>query len=294
MTTAQVPTNALVVRKSVRRLRPSTLRPGVLLAAAVLVLIGVAAVWPGLLATHDPDAADLPAALAGPGSAHLLGTDQLGRDVFSRIVYGARPSLVIGLGATVLSITGGAGLGVLAASGGKVLDDLIMRITDVFLSIPALLLALLVIAVLGPGTVTVTLAIACAFVPGFTRVARAQAMVIRNSDYVLAAVTLGQRRGSIVLRHMLPNALPPILVLATVNVAGAIIAGASLSFLGLGPKPPTPEWGSMLSQGRDYLDIAWAMSVFPGMAVTVTVLAINVVGRDLQHRFEGRLSHGRL
>ncbi|MGW2228627.1 ABC transporter permease [Streptomyces formicae] len=271
-------------------LRPRTwpVRPSVVLAWAVLALVAVAALWPGLLTDRAPDAADPLHALTPPGSDHWFGTDQLGQDVYSRVAHGARYSLAAGLGATGLAIVVGAALGVLAATAGRAVDELVMRVTDILLAFPGLLLALLVVAVLGPGSVHSTLAISASMVPGFVRLARAQALVIRDSDYVQAARVLGRSKTSVFLRHLLPNALPPVLVLATVGVGSAVIAGSSLSFLGLGPQPPAPEWGAMLAQGRDLLDISWAPAVFPGAAITLTVLAVNVVGRDLQHRFEGR------
>ncbi|MGW5352850.1 ABC transporter permease [Streptomyces sp. NPDC004031] len=260
----------------------------VIVAWAVLALLAVAVLWPGLLAHQAPDAVQPLDALKGPSKAHLLGTDELGQDLYSRIVHGARPSLAVGLGATGIAVVAGTLLGVLSAAGGRVVDEIVMRVTDILLAFPGLLLALLVVAMLGPGTRNAVLAIGCSLTPGFTRLARGQALVIRDSGYVQAATVLGRRRAWIYLRHLLPNAVPPLLVFATVGVGTAIIAGSSLSFLGLGPKPPSPEWGAMLSQNRDLLDIAWAPAVLPGVAVTVTVLTINVVGRDLRRRFEGR------
>ncbi|MGC0421388.1 ABC transporter permease [Embleya sp. AB8] len=268
--------------------RARTLRPGIVVAWVVLALIVLAALWPGLFATDPPNTIDPVHGLEGPGADHLFGTDQLGRDVFSRVVHGARPSLLIGLGSTLVAVVAGALLGVLAASGGRVLDEAIMRVTDILLAFPGLLLALIVVSVLGPGTGNATLAIGIAATPGFVRLSRGQALVVRDSDYVRAAVTFGRRRAGIHLGHILPNALPPLLVFATVNIGTAIIAGSSLSFLGLGPQAPTAEWGAMLAQSRDLLEIAWAPAVFPGLAVTVTVIAVNVVGRNLQRRFEGR------
>ncbi|MGW1995567.1 ABC transporter permease [Embleya sp. NPDC001921] len=264
------------------------LRPGVAVAWVVLALIVLAALWPGLFATDPPNAVDPVHGLQGPSAQHLFGTDQLGRDVFSRVVHGARPSLLIGLGSTLVAVVAGALLGVLAATGSRVLDETIMRVTDILLAFPGLLLALIVVSVLGPGTGNATLAIGIAATPGFVRLSRGQALVVRESDYVRAAITFGRRRGGIFLGHILPNALPPLLVFATVNIGTAIIAGSSLSFLGLGPQAPTAEWGAMLAQSRDLLEIAWAPAVFPGLAVTVTVVAVNVVGRTLQRRFEGR------
>jgi peptide/nickel transport system permease protein len=264
------------------------IRPGVLLAAAVLFVMVVAALWPGLLAPHSADAVDPLATFAGPGAAHPLGTDQLGRDVLSRVVYGARPSLVIGLGATAVAFVGGCALGLLAGAGNRVVDEIVMRVNDVLLAFPGLLLALLVVAVLGPGTGNAMLAVGCAMVPGFSRLTRAQALVIRSSGYVRSAVTFGASRASIYIRHVLPNAVPPVLALATVNIGTAMIAGSSLSFLGLGPKPPTPEWGYMLAEGRDYLSVSWSPAVVPGLAIALTVISAHVVGRWLRVRFDGR------
>jgi peptide/nickel transport system permease protein len=269
------------------------LGPGTLLAWAALVLAALAALAPGALAPQQPDAIDPVNALAGPGSGHWLGTDDLGRDVLSRIVHGARASLLMGFGATAFAVVAGALLGVLAATAGRAVDQLLMRVTDVLLSFPGLMLSLVVVALLGPGTGNATLAIGASLLPGFLRLARGQALAVRDSDYVRAAVVGGRGRGSVFWRHMLPNALPPLLVLATVNVGSAIIAGSTLSFLGMGPQPPSPEWGAMLSEGRDHLETAWAAAVFPGLAVTVTVVAVTVVGRDLQRRLYGRDAHDR-
>jgi peptide/nickel transport system permease protein len=266
--------------------------PGVALAYLVMALIVMTALWPELFATHAPDAVNPIEALAGPGAHHWFGTDQLGRDVYSRIVYGARPSLTVGVGATLIALATGTVLAAVAVTGGRVADEIVMRFTDVFLAMPGVLLALLVVAVLGPGTTHATLALGCAFAPGFTRLVRGQALVVRDSDYVRAAVVLGYRRTTILVRHVLPNALSPLLVLATVNIGAAILAGSSLSFLGLGPQPPAPEWGGMLAGGRDFLGAAWAMAVFPGLALTATVIAVNVLGRDLRLRFEGRYAGG--
>jgi peptide/nickel transport system permease protein len=275
------------IRERVRVRRPA-LPIGLAVAWMFLVLLLLAMLWPGLFAAHAPDAADPAHALAGVSTGHPFGTDQLGRDVFARVIYGARISPLLGLGATAIAVTAGALLGVLAATAGRAVDELVMRAADVLLAFPGLLLALLIVGMLGPGTVNTMLAIGCAAVPGFVRLTRSQALVVRRSDYVRAAVMLGRGRAAILFRHILPNAVPPLLVLATVDVGTAILAAASLSFLGLGPPAPAPEWGAMLAGSRDYLAVAWPAAVFPGLAVTLTVLAINAVGRDLRRRFEGR------
>ncbi|MEW9532591.1 ABC transporter permease [Microbispora sp. NPDC049125] len=265
-------------------------RPGVWAATLFLTLVAVAAVAPALLTSGSPDAADALAALQGPGLAHLLGTDANGRDVFTRIVFGAAPSLLAGLGATALGVTAGTALGLLAALGGRVLDEVVMRLVEVVLALPTLLLALLVITVTGPGTVNVIFAIALYTAPGYARLIRAQTMVIRRTGYVEAATSLGLTRGRIVARHVLPNAFAPLLVLATIEVGTALVAAASLSYLGLGPQPPAPEWGAMLAGGRDYFSVAWWIAIFPGVAITLTVLSITVVGRHLRRLSEGRAS----
>ncbi|MFI5842711.1 ABC transporter permease [Catenuloplanes sp. NPDC051500] len=260
-------------------------RTVVLLCGAVLALITLVAVAPGLFSTHSPADIDPVNALRGPGAGHWLGTDQLGRDVYSRIVHGTRPSLLLGAGSTVVAVVAGTLLGLAAGLGGPVADTSLMRLTDVLLALPPLLLALLVVAVLGNGTGNVMLAVGIAFVPGYARLARAETLLVRRSGYVESATLLGLPRWLTVLRHVLPNALTPLLVLATVGFGTALISASGLSFLGLGPQPPSPEWGAMLAGGREFLQLAWWIAVFPGAAVTLTVLAVNVVGREAQRRF---------
>jgi peptide/nickel transport system permease protein len=268
-------------------------RPGPVLAWAVLLLLAVAVFWPGLLSSQPPDIVDPIHALTPPGGEHLLGTDQLGRDVYSRLVHGTRDSLTVGLGATGLAFGVGSLLGIIAAMARGAVDEFLMRVTDILLAFPGLLLALLVIAVLGPGTGHATLAIGISVIPGFVRLARAQALVVGRADYVHTAVALGQRRWAAHLRHVVPNALPPLVVFATLSIGSAVIAGSSLSFLGLGPQPPDPEWGSMLAEGRGQFEDAWALALGPGLAVVARAAALTVVGRDLQRRLEGRHHHGR-
>ncbi|WP_328710218.1 ABC transporter permease [Microbispora hainanensis] len=269
------------------RLRVGAAQAGVALAAAFFALVCLAVLAPGLFA-HGPDQVNPALALRDPMPGHPLGTDQLGRDVLARLVFGARPSLLVGVGSTLLAGLAGSAWGLLAALGGRLVGEAAMRLADVLLSFPAILMALLVVAVLGPGTRNAVLAITVALAPGFARVVRAQALVVRGSAYVRAAVNLGLTPGRILLRHIAPNVVAPLLILATINVGTALIAGASLSFLGLGPQPPAPEWGAMLAQARDYLDASWTLALFPGAAITLTVMSATVVGRALQARYEGR------
>ena len=258
--------------------------PGIVAAGLAALVLVVAVAVPGLLATHAPDTVDALHTLSPPSASHWLGTDQLGRDVLSRIVYGARPSLLIGVGATAVGVVAGSALGLLAALSGPRVDAVLMRVVDVLLAFPPLLLALLIVTLAGPSTLDATLAIAFASVPGYARMLRGQALVTRRADYVHVATGLGIHWPRVVLRHVLPNSVGPVLVLATIGLGEAILAGASLSFLGLGPRPPSPEWGTMLSDGRDYLGQAWWIAVFPGLAVTLAVIALTVLGRLVQTR----------
>lgn len=265
--------------------------PAFVASAAFLVLVALVMIAPGLFG-HSPTATDPVNALHGPSGAHWFGTDALGRDVFSRIVYGARPSLIVGFGATVFAVLGATALGLAAGLGGPVLDPVLMRLADVLLALPPLLLALLAVTVLGHGQVNVMVAVAIAFVPGYARVVRAETLVVRRSGYVEAAVGLGLPRWRLVGRHVLPNTLGPLLVLATVGFGSALIYASSLSFLGLGAQPPSSEWGLALSTGRNYFSVAWWVAVFPGLAVTLTVIALNVTGRRARARFTGRPQGG--
>ncbi|MFB8139645.1 ABC transporter permease [Streptomyces parvus] len=284
------PTEAAVARLSFGPLRErlATFRPGLVLSVAVLVVAALACVAPGLLASASPTDADPVAALLPPGGEHWFGTDQLGRDVYARVVHGARHSLLLGVGATALGVLVGLLIGLPAALLGRFADQVAMRSMDVMLALPELLLALLVIAVVGPSSVNAALAIAVSSVPGYARLVRGQAQVVRRAEYIRSAIGLGLRRRTVVLRHVVPNTLGPLVVPATLGVGTAVIAGSALSFLGLGPKAPTPEWGAMLAQGRDALQSAWWIAVFPGAAITLSVVAVTVVGRQLHIGLEGR------
>lgn len=272
--------------------RPARTRrwPGisVLLAGIVLLLLAIAAFFPQVLAPYDPLAVDPAAALAAPSAAHLLGTDESGRDVFSRLVYGTGTSLSLGFGAITIALVVGSILGVAAGLGNRFLDGLLMRTMDVGLAFPEILLALVVISILGSGTVNALIAIGIASIPSYARLVRAQTLGVRRSGYAEAARALGLRSTTVAFRHILPNAVKPVLVLATIGIGTATVAGAALSFLGLGTPPPAPEWGSMLSTARNFIDIAWWYSLFPGLAITLLVVSTTVVGRYVQRRSEGR------
>lgn len=256
-------------------------------AAAFLALILLAAVGPGLLA-GDPLAADPFHVLEAPSAAHWFGTDQLGRDVLDRVVHGTRHSLAIALAAVSLAVAAGVLLGLLAGLSHRFADEALSRSFDALSAFPLLLLALLFIAIAGPGSVSLVVAIGIATLPTYARVVRSQTFQVRRAGYVTEAVAFGRSRTRLVLSHVLPNVLGPIPILAMIGLGEAILAAAGLSFLGMGPQPPSPEWGAMISEGRGYLRIAWWASVLPGLAVTGTVIALTVVGRRLQRRFEGR------
>lgn len=262
--------------------------PGLVAASLVLLLVAVAAVAPKLLTGTDPLAADPLHALEAPSGAHWFGTDQLGRDVFTRVVHGARYSLSIGVVATLLSVLAGGVVGLVAGLSPRVVDEVLSRALDVLSAFPEVLLALLFIAFTEPGTPSLVMAIALAFAPRYGRIVRAQTLLVRRSGYVEQAVTFGFSRARLVWRHVLPNVLGPLPILATIGLGSAIVNASALSFLGMGPQPPSPEWGAMLAESRNYLRVAWWAAILPGATLTVAVISLTAVGRRLQRRFEGR------
>ena len=266
------------------------LRPGLLLAVVFILLLLLAAIWPSWLVAGDPIAASARDAFQAPGSSHWLGTDENGRDVLTRLVYGARSSLLMGVAATAIGLLVGVALGLIAGLGHRLVDSVIMRFIDVMLAFPDLLLALVIITFWGQGTFNAIVAVGIAGVPRYARMVRAQTHVVRSSPYVEAATTLGLHRVQVIFRHVLPNAIKPVLILAVIGIGGSITAGAALSFLGFGEPPPSPEWGSMLSVGRNFLANAWWLVALPGIAVTLTVLSITTLGRELLRRSEGKKS----
>ncbi len=260
----------------------------ILAAAAFIIALVIMAAAPHLFTHYDPLAGDMLAALKAPSADHLFGTDRLGRDVFARTLYGARYSLSIGLGSAAISVVFGVLLGLLAGLRSRLLDEAICRLFDVISSFPGVLLALLVVTFLGAGMENIAIAVGIAGVPKFGRVVRAQTRLVRDADYVTHAAIYGQSRLGIFARHLLPNVLTAVPVVATVYVGTTILAVSGLSFLGLGPQPPTPEWGVMLAESRDVLRIAWWPGVFPGAAITLTVISFTALGNALQRRFERR------
>jgi peptide/nickel transport system permease protein len=256
-------------------------RPGLVLAVVWLAGVVLAGVAPGLFTARDPLAVDPAVRLRGPSAGHLLGTDSLGRDLFSRLVHGAGVSLLSALIATLVGLVTGSLLGLLAGFLRGVADTVIMRVADMLLSIPALLLSLALIAALGPGTRNAALAVGVTSIATCARIMRSEVLRVRESRYVDAARSSGARWHRVLLRHVLPNALGPVRALAALEFAGAILAVSALSFLGYGVQPPTPEWGSLVSDGRDSLRVAWWLTTFPGLAVAATVVAANRLSRAL-------------
>jgi peptide/nickel transport system permease protein len=287
MSTQSAAAIAVGLPTEIRRRGPS-LGVTTAICVAALVLLAVMVAWPALLTSTDPNAADITQTLKPPNAHHWFGTDQNGRDVYARVVYGARLSALIGLGASAIALLAGVVIGTLAAQGGRFLGWIVDRVLDILLSVPGLLLVLLVVAILGRGTRDSMIGLAVIAAPGYARLVRGEVIRLRGSGFVEAARSLGWTEPQIVVRHVIPNALGPVIALATIGVGGSIGAGSSLSFLGLGPQPPTAEWGAMLSSSRDYFSIAWWTAVFPGVGITLTVLAITVVGRVLQQRLAGK------
>jgi peptide/nickel transport system permease protein len=262
---------------------------GAVLGLLVVVVLLVAAALAPVLAPHEPTHMDSDRLLRPPGRAHLLGTDQYGRDVLSRILHGAASSLQVGIISVGIAASGGLLLGLLSGFYGRWVDLAVMRLIDMMLAFPSILLALGIVAVLGPSLNNVMLAVGIAGIPVYTRLVRGQVLATKSLAYVEAARTTGCGDARIVGQHILPNIVAPVIVVATLGIAGAILTGAALSFLGLGAQPPSSEWGAMLSDGRSFLRQAWWVTTFPGLAITITVLAINMVGDGLRDALDPRL-----
>jgi peptide/nickel transport system permease protein len=271
-----------------RGIVPAGIPPGVWLALGVIAFFLVAAIDPALLQTHSPYKLDLRATLQPPSWQHLLGTDQAGRDLYSRVVEGARQSLAIGLGATTLSMAIALALGVTAGLSNRVIDNAISRFLDVLFAFPTLFLALLFVSVFGTTVGTQIVAVGIGTAPGYARMIRGQVLAVRGSGYVEAAKALGHPYSRVIRRHILPNALSPLVARLTLGVGQAIVWASGLAFLGLGVAPPAPEWGALLDAGRNYITRAWWLEVMPGLAIVLFALSMTVVGRHLQQRLEGK------
>lgn len=251
---------------------------------ALTVFLLVAAVAPGLVAPADPFGIDPLSAFQAPSFGHVFGTDESGRDVYTRVVHGTRNSLTIGAAATAIGLGFGILLGTVAGMLGRIVDFAVNRFLEVLFAFPGLLLALLFILIFGPGVATATVAVGLSTAPGYARIIRAQLISVRSSSFVEAATVQGLTRRRILARHILPNTLAPLFVLGTLGIGQAIVWASALSYLGLGAEPPAAEWGAMLSAGRTYLSTAWWLSFFPGLFIVLTAVCATALGRSIERR----------
>lgn len=258
---------------------------GLLILAALIFC----AVFADSIAPHGYDDQDLKKRFLAPCLEFPMGTDSYGRDILSRMIHGSRISLMVGLVSVTISAAAGIFLGAVAGFYGRTVDNLIMRAVDILLAIPSILLAISIAAALGSGLRNMMLAIAIGAIPNYCRIVRASILSVKDQEYVEAARAIGASDGRIILKHILPNCMAPIIVQATLGVASAILSAASLSFIGLGVQPPAPEWGAMLSAGRDYIRDYWWIVTFPGMAIMITIFALNLFGDGLRDALDPRL-----
>jgi peptide/nickel transport system permease protein len=256
---------------------------------AVILVIVVLAVGAPLIAPYDSSAIDVDNTLSAPNWAHPLGTDELGRDILSRMIWGSRVSLKVGFVAVGIAISIGIFIGALAGFYGGTIDAILMRFVDMMLCFPTFFLILAVIAIVEPSISTIMIVIGLTSWMDVSRLVRAEILTLKERDFVLAARAIGARDFRVIFRHILPNALSPVFVSATFGVAGAILIESGLSFLGLGVQPPDPSWGNILYSGKDYIMTAWWLSVFPGLAILITVLCYNLVGEGLRDALDPRL-----
>jgi peptide/nickel transport system permease protein len=287
---APAPRESRVAALSWRRLRRSS---NLVVGAIIVVAVVAAAALAGHLAPYDPIDQEFTNQLRAPASAHLFGTDEFGRDIFSRVLFGARIALQVGILADLIATVLGVLLGVVAGYVGGRLDALVTRVLDIMLAFPYLLLAMIVVAILGPGLTNAMIAIAVVYTPQFARVVRGVVLSVKEQDHVEAARAIGANPVRILGRCILPNIVSPIIVMATLTIGFMIVETAGLSFLGLGASPPTPEWGSMLATGRSFMLTAPWICTFPGLAILVTVVGFNLVGDGLRDLLDPRL-RGRL
>lgn len=259
-----------------------------MLGGSVVVVFLLLTALPFLFTSHDPIGKDLALRLMPPSASHWFGTDDLGRDVFARVVYGARISLLVGLLSVSIAMVIGSLVGVTAGYFGGKLGEVLMRGIDILLAFPSILLAILIVAILGPGLINAMIAIGIVNVPIYARLLRSTTLQLRNQEFIEAAHSMGASDWYIIFRHILPNCLSPLIVQVTLGIGAAILETAGLSFLGLGAQPPTPEWGTMLAQAKDFIRTAPWTLMFPGMAITLVVVAFNLMGDGLRDMLDPR------
>ncbi len=279
-------TSAGLWHDAARRLRRDPAAVAGLIIILALIVIAIVAPW---ITPYDPNDQSFRIKLKPPSAEHWLGTDEFGRDVFSRILIGTRVALYVGIVPVIVAMIIGVTLGLAAGYYGKIVDQVIMRLIDILLAFPWLLLAIGIMAVLGPGINNVVIAVAIVYIPAFARIVRGSVLSIKEKEYVEAARAMGQPNPRIITRHVLANAWAPIIVLATLSIGQAIIYAAGLSFIGLGTQPPNADWGVMLSSGREYLRDAPWLGFFPGLAILITVLAFNLFGDGLRDALDPRM-----
>lgn len=250
----------------------------------------ICAIFADYLAPYDPLQMDLADNLAPPSSAHILGTDELGRDVLSRIIHGARISLRLGVISVGTALVFGVIIGASAGYYGGTLDQVTMRAVDIVLSFPTMLMAIMIVAILGPGLTNAMLAVGISLIPEYARLTRSIFLYLRELDFVQAAKMVGASDARIIFRHILPNSVSPLIVQSTLNIATAILSAAALGFLGLGAQPPLPEWGAMLSRGRIYLMVAFHVTLYPGLAIVISILSLNMIGDGLRDALDPRMT----
>ena len=271
-----------------RRLRKNKMAMLGLTIISILVLL---ALFADVIADYDEVAIKMNTSirLQGPSKDHILGTDELGRDIFARIIHGARVSLQVGIIAVGIAIVIGGTLGAIAGFYGGKFDNIIMRAMDIFLAIPSILLAIAIVSALGTSMINLMIAVGISSIPSYARIVRASVLSIKDQEYIEAARAIGAKDARIILKHILPNSLAPIIVQGTLGVASAILSTAGLSFIGLGIQKPAPEWGAMLSSGRDFIRQAWHVTTFPGIAIMITILSLNLLGDGLRDALDPRL-----
>ncbi len=262
---------------------------GALVGLGIVAVLALVAAFQNAVAPVSPIKIDITAALRAPNGAHWMGTDQYGRDIYSRVIHGAGISLSIGMISVGIAASAGTAVGLVAGYYGGIVDGILMRIIDVMLAFPGVLLALGIVGVLGPSLRNLMIAVGIAAIPFYSRLVRSSVLVAKEQLYVEAARVVGVPIPVILVRHILPNVVAPIIVAGTLGMGGAILSAAALSFIGLGSQPPTPEWGRMLSEGRDYLRDAWWIATFPGLAIMLTVLGVNMLGDGLRDVLDPRL-----
>jgi peptide/nickel transport system permease protein len=261
-----------------------------LAGGAVVAVLFAVSLLASFITPWDPSAINAYQVLLPPSSAHWMGTDELGRDVFTRVIFGTRISLYVGFVAVGIAMAIGTVVGLLSGFYGGWVDSILMRFVDIMLCFPTFFLILAMIALLEPSIWIIMLVIGVTSWMGVARLVRAEVLSIKERDYVMAARTIGASDVRIIFRHILPNAAAPVLVAATLGIAGAILTESALSFLGIGVQPPTPSWGNILTSGKDYLEFAWWLSLFPGLAILVTVLAYNLLGEGIRDALDPRLN----